>query len=353
MMGFLRRNRLTTGLDVGSGGIRAVVVDHSTDAPRLLRLASRTVDAGAIVDGEVVDLPLVAGTVRTVLQALGVRAESVVTAVGGPDVIVKKIVMSRMTEAAAREVIRWEAEQYVPFEVENAHIDFQILDPRGEGNRMDVLLVAAKREPIDQRLFLLSLAGVEPAVVDVDAFALFNAFEHNYPGGSRALAALVNIGYENATVVVHHAGVPVLTREVPFGSKHLHEALQRVHGLSSDDAEAATYGRSPRGDGVDRLLAERCGELAAAVERAVGYLDLEGGPGPGPVAIHLSGEGARIPGVQEAISDRLRTRVEVVNPLQRLEVAPEALGDLPDETTAAMWMVAVGLGLRVPRKATG
>jgi type IV pilus assembly protein PilM len=343
-----RRGKQTLGLDVGSGFVKAAVVDHSGDEPRVVRLASLPLVPDAIVEGEIMDPPLVVDTIQAVIQTLGVRTRSVVTAVGGRDVIVKKIQMDRMPESDAREVIRWEAEQYVPFDMANVQLDFQILDAEAEGPKMNVLLVAAKRELIDQRVMLLSDAGLEVAVVDVDAFALFNAFEYNYPAASRGLAALVNVGNEVATVIVHQDGVPLVTRDIPFGAKHLREDLRRLHGFSADDAEAVVQGRSQRTGEVEQLLYERAAELAAGIERSTAFLSVDAGIGAGIGAVHLSGGGVRMPRLQDAISDRLRVRIEAVNPFQRLDVAPDAMTDLPGEESAPMWMLPVGLALRAP-----
>lgn len=347
-MALFRRNKQTIGLDIGSGFVKAVIVDHSGDEPRLARLAALPLVSDAIVEGEILDPPLVVDTIRAVMQTIGLPRGGVVTAVGGRDVIVKKIQMDRMPEADAREVIRWEAEQYVPFDMENVQLDFQILDPQADGLQMDVLLVAAKRELVDQRMRLLSDAGLSSSVVDVDAFALFNAFEYNYPTASRGVAALVNVGHEVATIIVHQDGVPLVTRDVPFGSKQLREDLRRMHGLSSEEAEGVVQGQSTRDPNVDRLLYERGSELAVAIERATAFLGIDGGGGTNLGAVYLSGGSARIPRLQDAISDRLRVRIEIVNPMQRLDIAPEALAEVPGEDSAAMWMLPVGLALRTP-----
>jgi type IV pilus assembly protein PilM len=256
--------------------------------------------------------------------------------------------MDRMPAADAREVISWEAEQYVPFDMENVQLDFQILDPEADGVQMNVLLVAAKKELVEQRLSLLADANLSAGIVDVDAFALYNAFEYNYPTASQGLAALVNVGHEITTIIVHEDGVPIVTRDVPFGSKHLREALRRMHGLSSDEADQVLRGQSSRVAEVEKLLYERGTELAQAIERATAFITADRGIGSGIGAVYLSGGAARVPRLQEAIADRLRVRIEVVNPLQRLEVAPEAMADLPSEDSAAMWMLPVGLALRAP-----
>lgn len=348
-MPLFRRNKLTVGVDIGSGYVKAAVVDHSGDEPRLQRLASLPLVSDAIVEGEIMDPHLVVDTLQAVMQTLGIKTRNVATAVGGRDVIVKKIQMDRMSLGDAREVIRWEAEQYVPFDMENVQLDFQILDPADDGLQMSVLLVAAKRELVEQRMMLLADAGLHPTIVDVDAFALYNAFEYNYPTAARGVAALVNVGNEVSTIIVHQDGVPIVTRDIPFGSRHVREDLRRMHGLSSEEADSVVQGKTQRTENVDKRLYERGGELAVAIERATAFIGLDVTTGAGLGAVYLSGGGANVPRLQDAIADRLRVRIEVVNPLQRLDVAPDALGDIPGDNSAPMWMLPIGLALRVPQ----
>src|SRR5256885_7990910 len=179
LFGLLGGKKTSVGLDIGSGIIKLVVIDHSGSEPELAKVATTAVAADAIVEGEVMDPGIVAEAIRGLFSTAGVKQRSVVTAVGGRDVIVKKIQMDRMKEGDAREVIRWEAEQHVPFDMANVELDFQILDPDAEGLQMNVLLVAAKRELVDSRTMLLGEAGVVPAINHLDAFALHHALAQN------------------------------------------------------------------------------------------------------------------------------------------------------------------------------
>src|SRR5687768_7390480 len=160
MVSFLRRNRSTVGLDIGSGFIKVAVVDHSGPEPELVHVSHTPLIADAIVEGEVMDPQIVVQTVKSLMESSGIKPKRLVASVGGRDVMVKKIQMDRMKEADAREVIRWEAEQYVPFDMENVQLDFQILDPLDDGLQMNVLLVAAKRDVVDQKVGLLRDAGL-------------------------------------------------------------------------------------------------------------------------------------------------------------------------------------------------
>src|SRR3970282_257858 len=140
-MALFGRKRSSIGLDIGSGFVKVVEVDHSGDQPEVSRVAMRPLLPDAIVEGEIMDYGLVSDTVRGLFQEMGMKSADVVTAIGGHDVIIKKIQMDRMKESDAREVIRWEAQQHVPFDIKSVELDFQILDPEGEGLQMQVLLV--------------------------------------------------------------------------------------------------------------------------------------------------------------------------------------------------------------------
>jgi type IV pilus assembly protein PilM len=251
--------------------------------------------------------------------------------------------MDRMSEPDAREVIRWEAEQHVPFDMENVQLDFQILDPHGTGPQMRVLLVAAKRELIENRLSLLADAGLTPAVIDVDAFALHNAFEQNYPDAKRGLIALVNIGHETSNINLLEHGVPILVRDIPFGSRRLREALQRERGFTAEQAENTLQGKGA--NDIRSLLDERVDELAVGIERAAAFIVAQSG-GEGIGRVFLSGGGAAIPGMVGALGQRLGVRTEVANPLQRVAVKPEVMQAVPIDEFGPMLMLPVGLALR-------
>ena len=345
MVSFLRRNRTTVGLDIGSGLIKVAVVDHSGPEPELVHASHPPLLPDAIVEGEVMDPQIVVETLRLLFDTSQLKPRRLVSSVGGRDVMVKKIAMDRMKEADAREVIRWEAEQHVPYDMESVQLDFHILDPLDDGLQMNVLLVAAKRELVEGRVGLLRDAGLAPAVVDVDACALLNAFEYNYPEALSGVAALVNVGHEVSTVNVLQDGTLILTRDIPFGSRRLREELRRLHGLSAEEAEAVLQGRSQRTAEFRDLLTQGSEELAMGVERAVAFLAVADAGG-GLQRVYVSGGGARIPGLVDVVAARLRARTEVATPLQRLRVRPGAASGMKVDELAPMLMLSVGLALR-------
>jgi type IV pilus assembly protein PilM len=343
-MALFGRKRSSIGLDIGSGFVKVVEVDHSGDQPEVTRVAMRPLLPDAIVEGEIMDYGLVSDTVQGLFQGMGMKGADVVTAVGGHDVIIKKIEMDRMKETDAREVIRWEAEQHVPFDIKSVELDFQILNPHDEGLQMEVLLVAAKRELVDNKVGLLQDAGVNPVVIDVDAFALHNAFEHNYPDAMQGIIALVNVGHETTNVNILENGVPILTRDIPFGSRKIREDLQRERGLTAEQAEDVVQARDTVDD-LERFVDASADEVAVGIERASAFLmTREDGETLGK--IYLSGGGARIPGMVESLARRMNVETHLVNPFERVPVRPSAAGDISIDEAAPMLLLPLGLALR-------
>jgi len=343
-MGLFGGKRTRIGLDIGSGFVKVVEVDHSGDQPEVVRVAMRPLLPDAIVEGEIMDYGLVSDAVRGLFMDMGIKKPDVVTAIGGHDVIIKKIEMDRMKESDAREVIRWEAEKHVPFDIKSVELDFQILDPDGEGLLMQVLLVAAKRELVDNKVGLLQDAGVNPVVIDIDAFALHNAFQHNYPDSTEGIIALVNVGHETTNVNILENGVPILTRDIPFGSRKIREDLQRERGLTAEQAEDVVQARETVHD-LEGFVASSADEVAVGIERASAFLmTREDGNSVG--RIFLSGGGARIPGMADTLARRMNVETELVNPFERVPVRPGAAGDLSLDEAAPMLLLPLGLALR-------
>jgi type IV pilus assembly protein PilM len=343
-MGLFGRKRTSIGLDIGSGFVKVVEVDHSGAQPEVVRVAMRPLLPDAIVEGEIMDYGLVSDTVRGLFHEMGVKSAEVVTAVGGHDVIIKKIEMDRMKESDAREVIRWEAEQHVPFDIKSVELDFQILNPHEEGLQMEVLLVAAKRELVDNKVGLLQDAGLNPRVIDIDAFALHNAFEHNYPGSRRGVIALVNVGHETTNVNILENGVPILTRDIPFGSRRIREDLQRERGLTAEQAEDVVQARETVDD-LERFVESSADEIAVGIERASAFL-MTRDDGATLGKIFLSGGGARVPGMVEALGRRMNVETYLVNPFERVPVRPGAAGGMSIDEAAPMLLLPLGLALR-------
>jgi len=342
-MALFGRKKTTVGLDVGSGLIKIAVIDHGKGAPELVKVAITKLQPDAIVEGEVMDPGIVSDAIRAALDNAGVNGKHIVTAVGGRDVMVKKIQTERVKEKQARELMRWEAEQHVP-DVESVELDFQILEDSKSADEMNVLLVAAKRDLVDAKIRILEDAGVTPSIVDVDAFALHNAFEVNYPEAMKGFVGLVNVGNEVTNVNIMDNGVPILTRDLPLGTRRFSEDLQRQHGMTARDSENMIrgYDRSPQ---LDSILSMRIEEIAMGVERAAAFLTTSRNAAQ-LRAVYICGGGSRTPGLAEMLGDRLKIKVEHANPLARLNIRDGALESLTTDEVAPLLMLPIGLALR-------
>ncbi len=344
-MALFGRKKTTVGLDIGSGLIKVAVIDHSKSQPELVRVAVAPLLQDAIVEGEIMDPGIVSDAITAALAEAAVTTKDVVTAVGGRDVIIKKIQIERVKEAQARELMRWEAEQHVPFDMESVELDFQILDPDGSDPEMSVLLVAAKRELVESKVRVLTDTGLNAVAVDVDAFALHNAFELNHPDAMTGTVALVNIGHEVTNVNIVEDGVPVLTRDISTGTRRMREDLQRDRGLGSDESDALLRGFD-RSEHLDAVLEARGEEIAVGIERAAAFLASSSRAGGQVSSVFVCGGGARVPGLVEALGDRLRLPVQGANPLANLVVRDGAFGSLVTDEVASLLMLPLGLALR-------
>jgi type IV pilus assembly protein PilM len=191
---------------------------------------------------------------------------------------------------------------------------------------------------------ILADAGVTPSIVDVDAFALHNAFEVNYPEAMKGIVALVNVGNEVTNINIMENGVPILTRDLPVGTRRLTEDLQRQHGIAARDAENLIrgYDRAPQ---LDSVLQTRVEELAVGIERAAAFLTSSKNSAQ-LRAIYICGGGSRTPGLSEVLAARMNLAVEHANPLARLNIRDGALESLTTDEVAPLLMLPIGLALR-------
>ena len=305
------------GLDIGSGFVKFAEVDHRGDRPELVRAAVRPVLRGAVVDGEVVEPLRVVDAVHGVLEDAGLETAEVVAALGGHDVFIKKIEMARTKKSDVPRAIRREAARHVPFDIESVQLDFQILGDHDVDSRMDVLLVAAKRERVEERVALLADASVKVALMDVEALALHNAFAHNYPGASTGVVALVNVGHGLTNISIQQDGALALTRDFPVGARR------------AGDLDAAAEG------------------IAMGIERVFALLRTRR-PGTGMGRIFLSGGGACEPGMAEALARRVKIETHLINPFQRVRARDGAGTSGVLSEAAPMLFLALGLALRAP-----
>jgi type IV pilus assembly protein PilM len=390
MFGFLKRKRKSLiGLDIGSNVVKCLRLDLSGDRPVVTHFAMADLPPEAIVDGEIMDRELVIETIREAAEQAGMPEEPIATAVAGRAVIVKKIVMDKMSEEDAREAIYWEAEQHVPFDIDDITLDFQILQPDIGADQMELLLVAAKKDMILGWAELIRDAGFEPLVIDVASFANQNAWEYASGQGDALFAseatlaeadedaeedvdglepfaaeggeeeeepvaenlaefvALLDVGGGVTNVHIVRDGVPYFTRDLPIGVGQFVEEFQKQLGLTYETASDVARGHTEDVDPqlVTEIVRSVGAEIYQGLEPSLSYLKTSG-EAEGIDRIVLSGGGAHLPGLREYLADSYSVPSEVADPLASLDYAPDLFGEDEPEDLSPLLTVTVGLALR-------
>ena len=335
------------GLDIGSHTIKVVELEpQSGKSYRLARWGISAPLAEAIVDGEIMDRQLVTDAISNLLESRGIASRSVVAAVSGRAVIVKKITMNRLSAEDAQQAVYWEAEQHVPYDINDVSLDFEILGPSPtDPKQMQVLLVAAKKDMVMSFGDLMREAGLSPLIVDVDSFAAQNALEANYDFGAQEVVAILNIGAEITNINIVQAGVPYFTKDLQVGGNSFIEAAQRKFNLSQTEAAEAVRAGSSANLEIGPVIEQACESLATALERAQAYLRTAGEAGA-LTRIMMCGGSALTPGLAEFLNRRFSIPAEVANPLARISHDPALFEGQDIMKVAPLLTVGIGLALR-------
>jgi type IV pilus assembly protein PilM len=339
------KKKSTVGLDIGSSSIKVVEISHDRSGDRLVNYGVSEPLAEAIVDGEIMDRQLVHEAIANLFESRQIKTRVVATAVSGRAVIVKKILMDRLSEEDAKEAIQWEAEQHVPYDINDVSLDFQIINPNIDDKKMQVLLVAAKKDMIQSHADIIREAGLTPAIIDVDSFAIQNAIEANYDFRADEVVALVNIGAEITNVNIVENQVPHFTKDLSVGSNAFVEGIQRRYNVSQTEAMNALRGRGDSNIDVSPIIQAACEDLSVQLDRAIAYLK-SSGDAEKVDRIILSGGSARVPGLKEFLNMRHQVPVEVVNPLQKMSYDPGLFSGDDAVNVGPVLTVAIGLALR-------
>ena len=255
-----KRNRLV-GLDIGSKTIKAAEVIEGKKGYTLSKFGMTDIAPGLIEDGTIKDPEAVAETIRNLFKTYGIKNHSVALSIGGYSVIVKKISVQNATEEQLQETIHFEAEQYIPFDISDVNLDFQILgENENNPNQMNVLLVAAKKEMVNDYVGLVEMANLEPRIIDVDAFALQNVFEINYAPEAQENIALIDIGASKTSLNILKGDTSVFMRDVSLGCGQINQKIATLIDCSIEEAEAIKFGESS-----DKISAEDLSDIISSV----------------------------------------------------------------------------------------
>jgi type IV pilus assembly protein PilM len=336
------------GLDIGSSAVKLVELrDQRGGGHRLVKAGLETLSPEAIVEGAIMDSSLVVDTINRINAALSVRNTNFGTSVSGHSVIIKKISLPAMSEDELAESIRWEAEQYVPFDINDVHLDYVVLEGEKE-DTMDVLLVAVKKEKISDYTSVITQSGFSPVLVDVDAFAVQNAYEVNYGLEPGKVVALVNIGASVANINILFGQSTIFWRDISFGGNQFTDAIQKELNLSFEQAEALK-----RGQPVDNhtlqsvlpILQTVSDDLAQELQKTFDFFLTTSAT----EKIHelvLSGGTARVVNLDAQFRERFGMPVEIMNPFRQIDTSAAGVSSEWLTENAPAMAVAVGLAIR-------
>ncbi|ADH86978.1 type IV pilus assembly protein PilM [Desulfurivibrio alkaliphilus] len=343
------RSALALGLDIGSHAVKVCELHRLTDGYRLLTLGSALIPPEATEDGALLDAEAVAGVLSPLLANLKSKNRKVAISVSGYSVIVKKINLQVMSTEELEKHIIEEAEQYIPFDIDDVYLDFHDLQTNREGDEnTDVMLVAAKKELVDGYLELLDGLGLEAVVVDVDAFALENAFDAHQQQAENV--ALVDIGAGKMNINLLSGGSSALTRDITLGGRDLTIQLQNSLGLSFDEAEALKTGKMPAPSEETRqkaaeIVQDTCRQWSEEIKRAIAFY-LSSNEDQPISRIVISGGSARLTGLADYLAQQCELPCTVFNPFTRIEYDPKKIDPEYLQVAAPEMGQAFGLATR-------
>ncbi len=336
------------GLDIGSSYLKAVKLREARGSYELDFFALEQLPPELIVDGSIIDSLRLTDALKDLVRNAKIKTKNVSISISGhSSVIIKRIALPEMSEEELSESIKFEAEQYVPFDIEDVNLDFQIIGPKEEPGQMDVILVAVKKDIINEYIGVVKEAGLTPVVVDIDSFALENMYGVNYDIEPGRNVALLNIGASTINMSILKGGISVFTRDSSLGSNLHTEALQREFNISYENAE-----RLKRGEAVENVQAEDAqGVVESASEEILGEI-IRSFDYYRSTTVHediaeviLSGGCSLIGNFSGMISERSGIETRIVEPFRNIAI-PKKIDSVHLQEVAPMLAVVVGLALR-------
>lgn len=336
------------GLDIGSSYIKTVKLKESKGTYELELFDLHSLPPELIVDGSIIDSLRLVDSLKEMAKKTGLKTKDAVISISGhSSVIIKRISLPEMSEEELSESIKFEAEQYVPFDIEDVNLDFQIIGPKEEQGQMDVILVAVKKDIINEYISVVKEAGLNPVIVDIDSFALENMYGVNYEIEPEKNIALLNIGASTINMSILKNGVSVFTRDSSLGSNLHTEALQREFNLTYENAERLKRGQPVENSSPEDaafVIESASEEILSEIIRSFDYFrsttlneDISG--------VVLSGGCALLKNFASMISEKTGIETIVAEPFRNIRI-PKRFDNAYIEEIAPIMAVAVGLALR-------
>jgi type IV pilus assembly protein PilM len=346
-MFLFKKQKDVIGIDIGSSSVKLVQIRCLKDAYQLLNVGIVPLPPEAIVDNTLIDSSSIVTALKNLVASLGVKVKDVACSISGNSVIIRKITLPAMPVEELEDQITWEAEQYIPFDINDVNMDFQILSPDSiDPAKMNVLLVASKKDIINDYVTVFNEAAMQLSVVDVDSFAVQNAFEINHDVGPDEVVALINIGANIMNINIVKDGITLLTRDVQMGGNLYTEEIQKQMGLSSAEAESAKIlARETHNSALLDVLGKVNDTITQEIRRSLDFYNSTANEDR-TTRIFVSGGGSKVYNLNETVGEKLSLPVETINPFAKLrynekDFDPEYLQEI-----GPLMAVSIGLAIR-------
>ena len=344
---FFSTEQLVVGVDIGSHAVKVCQLKRTDKAYTVLNIGSAILPEGAVDDGALNEPDVVGAAIQELFKNLKIKSKKIGFSISGYSVIVKKVNLAVMDEKALEEHIMTEAEQYIPFDIEDVYLDFQDLKTNTEDSeRTDVMLVAAKKEIVDDYLEMLESIGLQATIVDVDGFALENTYEYNVPKSENV--ALVDIGASKMNINIISGGMSVVARDIVVGSRQLTEHIQNQFDLEFEEAEALKLGQTEAGDRqqeIEEIFTTVCTQWVLEVKKAIDLYHSNYPDAPLNRLI-LSGGGAKVIGLTDFLKHETGLDVELFNPFRNMTSNDKKIDRNYLESVGPEMAIASGIAIR-------
>src|SRR5258707_4015533 len=337
------------GLDIGSSSVKAVELSRKGGTLQLLNLGYENLQTDTIVDGQIMELNNVSNVISNIFSEHQIRTNRVAAGVSGHSVIVKNIVLPQMSQEELQESFSWHAEEHIPFDIADVNLDYELTGKSSES--LHVLMAACNSDKIANVKQAIQLAGKQPVVIDVDAFALQNCYEVNYRPKQGDVVALLNIGASTMNINILNGTRSVFARDASVGGSQYTSLLQKDLGLTFEQAEAVKRGY-PLPDGIaarpiQPIIETVSDILALEIRKTMDFYRATAEESEESIQkILVAGGSSKLPGLPEYLAKRFEIPVELFNPFKEIQVDDRKFDpDYMKEIVPEM-AIAVGLALR-------
>ena len=343
------------GIDIGSSSVKLVELKQTKKGYRLANLGLVYIPPETIVDGSLMNAPALQEKIQELMQSQKVKIKDCASSVSGHSVILKKVPFpASITDEELAEEIRVEAGTYIPHDLDEVYMDYYKMDPQPGAEQAEVILAAVKRDHMNDYINVLKDSGLNPVVMDLDAFALQNMFEANYSLDPVEMVALINVGASITNINIIRGGSSLFTRDVSQGGEQYTEEIQKALNVSYEEATAMKMGGEAEGES-EEVIPQEVSDVIRSVSESIAtevmksldfYLSSAGDASIGK--IYLTGGCSRLQGLDKVIEDKTGYPVELINPFNGIECNTKQFPSEELAKLAPSMSVAVGLALRRP-----